>query len=68
MPTGPFGQASAGLHPRQVVDAPARMGVDHAEGRGLALQMAEQQAQRGVLVHVGEPAGMIAVLIAEHDR
>ncbi|MND03031.1 hypothetical protein D3C83_226590 [compost metagenome] len=42
------------------------MAIDDAERRRLLPEVGEQQAERHVLVHVGDTARMIAVLITEH--
>src|SRR5262244_3209251 len=65
-PLAPFA-AALRLLCGEVVAAGAGMGVDDAEGRGLAAQMHEDAHQHRVLDHIGEIAGEKGVTII-HGR
>src|SRR5262249_34725807 len=60
--TLPFAAAGR-LRATKVIAASPRMGIDHAKRRGLAAKVDEDARQDGVLVHVGEIAGMESVPI-----
>jgi hypothetical protein len=60
-------RAAARVRTAQIVQPGARVGVDHAEGRGLLAQMDENARQHRMLDHIGRAAGVKRVTVV-HPR